>query len=68
MYTDLYEGTKKKIDENLKKIEELNMIWHNNQDDPEHWFKAWGLLKQTANLVEELEQEYYRLNGKENLN
>ena len=64
----IYDETKSKIDSNLRTINELNKKWDENKDDPKYWFKAWSLLKETASLVEELEQEYYRLNGKENLN
>ena len=69
MFTDdVYEGTKNKIDKNLKIISKLTRMSKENEKDPKYWFEAWGLLRETATLVEELEQEYYRLNGKENLN
>ena len=64
----IYDETKSKIESNLRMIDRLNKKSQENKDDPKYWFKAWSLLKETASLVEELEQEYYRLNGKENLN
>jgi len=69
MFTNpVYTETKDKIDKNLKVISNLTKMSEKNKDDPKYWFEAWGLLKETATLVEELEQEYYRLNGKENIN
>ncbi len=64
----IYDETKSKIESNLRMIDRLNKKSQENKDDPKYWFEAWSLLKETASLVEELEQEYYRLNGKENLN
>ena len=64
----IYDETKSKIESNLRTIDQLNKKSQENKDDPKYWFEAWSLLKETASLVEELEQEYYRLNGKENLN
>ena len=64
----IYDETKSKIESNLRMIDQLNKKSLENKDDPKYWFEAWSLLKETASLVEELEQEYYRLNGKENLN
>ena len=63
----IYDETKSKIESNLRTIDQLNKKSLENKDDPKYWFEAWSLLKETASLVEELEQEYYRLNGKENV-
>ena len=63
----IYDETKSKIESNLRMIDRLNKKSQEKKDDPKYWFEAWSLLKETASLVEELEQEYYRLNGKENL-
>lgn len=62
---DPFEDTKEKIDRNLKKIEGLSIIWKNEQKDPELWFKAWALIKDTTALIEELELEYNRLKARQ---
>ena len=68
---DIYESLErleKDIEVNLKKISKLTNIWHKKQTDPEAFFRAWHLIRETAEMVEELEQAYNRFKGREIIN
>jgi len=69
--SDLYgplEELEDHIEKNLSQITSLSDLWKKKRDDPEAFFKAWKLIRETADLIEELEQVYSRYKGQQIIN
>ena len=67
----LYESLEElenRIERNLGQITSLSDLWKKKRDDPGAFFEAWKLIRETADLIEELEQMYSRYKGQQIIN
>ena len=59
-----YDEVKKKVDLNLKRIEEIAKQRQDVGVDSIDWFEAWRLIKDTSVLIDELSEESRKLENK----
>jgi len=66
MFIDPFESNdlKGRINENIKKIEEISKYRQDIKVESEEWFQAWNLVKATAEMIEQLSEESRKLENR----